>query len=111
MRKRVPPTANKHRWHFCTDDVFIPCLCEDRSTKSTGGSTFPWSDSRLDRSTLYYEGLGWEGMWLFLDTWDVVGLRTTASVWNVTKKYGPLVEAYLLLYQEGANKPRENCGI
>ena len=27
------------------------------------------------------EGLCWEGMWPCLDPWDVVGLRTTASIW------------------------------
>ena len=40
----------------------------------------------------------------FSGAWDVVGLRTTASVWDVAKKYGPNVEAHLLLYQECANK-------
>ena len=28
----------------------------------------------------------WEGVWPFLDPWDVVGLRTTSSVWNVPGK-------------------------
>ena len=26
-----------------------------------------------------------------MDPWDVVGLRTTASVWNVLEKYGELL--------------------
>ena len=36
-----------------------------------------------------WDGPWWEGVWPFLDPWDVVGLRTAASVWNVPKKYGP----------------------
>ena len=36
-----------------------------------------------------WEGPCWEGVWPSLDPWDVVGLRTTASVWKVPGKYGP----------------------
>ena len=36
-----------------------------------------------------WEGRYWEGVWLFPDPWDVVGLRTTSSVWNVPGKDGP----------------------
>ena len=36
-----------------------------------------------------WEGSCWEGMWLVLDPLDVVGLRTTGSIWNVPKKCGP----------------------
>ena len=28
----------------------------------------------------------WDAMWLFLDPWAVVGLRTSASVWDVPKE-------------------------
>ena len=36
-----------------------------------------------------WEGPCWKRMWPFLDTWDVVGRRTTASSWNIPSKYGP----------------------
>ena len=39
----------------------------------------------------------WEGVWPSLDPWDVVGLRTTASVWNVPKKCGPYGELFMFL--------------
>ena len=31
-----------------------------------------------------WEGAYWEGVWPYLDTWDVVGLRTTSGVWKCT---------------------------
>ena len=34
------------------------------------------------------------GVWPFLDPWDVVGLRTTASVWNVPGEYVPHGELF-----------------
>ena len=51
---------------------------------------------------------GWRPTWLvqrfcrrcgrpFLDPWDVVGLRTTASVRNVLEKYGPHGELFIFL--------------
>ena len=39
-------------------------------------------------------------MWPFLDAWDVVFLRTAASVWNVAKKYGPYGELFFFLIKE-----------
>ena len=40
-------------------------------------------------------GPHWEGVvWPFLDPWDVVGLRTTASVWNAPGKCGPHGELF-----------------
>ena len=39
----------------------------------------------------------WEGVWLSLDPWDVVGLRTTASVWNVPKNCRPYGELFMSL--------------
>ena len=45
-------------------------------------------------------GSSWEGVWPFLDPWDVVGLRTTASVWNVPKEYGPYSELFFFLIKK-----------
>ena len=36
----------------------------------------------------------------FPNPWDVVGLRTTASVWNVPKKYGPHGVLFFLVKKE-----------
>ena len=47
-----------------------------------------------------WEGLGWEGMWPLLDLWDVVGYRTTASIWNVPKKYGPYGELFFFFLKK-----------
>ena len=47
-----------------------------------------------------WEGPHWEGVWPFLDPWDVVGLHRTASVWKVPGKYGPHGELFLLLIKE-----------
>ena len=33
-----------------------------------------------------WDGAYWEGVWPYLDPWDVVGLRTTSGVWNVTRE-------------------------
>ena len=41
-----------------------------------------------------WEGPCWEGVWPFLDPTDVVGLRTTASVWNVPGEYVPHGELF-----------------
>ena len=45
-----------------------------------------------------WEGLCWGGMWPFLDPLDVVGLRTTASIWNVPKKHGPPGELFFFFF-------------
>ena len=42
----------------------------------------------------------WEGMWVFLDPWDVVGMRTTASSWNIPSKYGPHIELFFFMKKE-----------
>ena len=47
-----------------------------------------------------WEGLHWEGVWPHPDPWDVVGLRTTSSVWNVPGKYGPHGELFFFLIKE-----------
>ena len=36
----------------------------------------------------------WEGVWLDLDPWDSVRLRTASTHWNVPKKYGPLSSSF-----------------
>ena len=43
------------------------------------------------------DGPCWEGVWPYLDPWDVLKLRTTASVWNVPGKYGPHGELFFFL--------------
>ena len=47
-----------------------------------------------------WEGPCWEGVWPSLDPWDVVGLRTTASVWKVPGKYGPHGELFFFLIEK-----------
>ena len=42
----------------------------------------------------------WEGMWPFLDAWEVVGLRTTTRVWNVAEEYGPFAELFFFLTEK-----------
>ena len=41
-----------------------------------------------------------EVLWLFLDGWDSVRLRTTSTQWNVSGRYGPHGELLLLLMQK-----------
>ena len=57
------------------------------------GSLSSWMAANLVWCKDFAEDVGSEcsagKAWGFLDPWDVVGLRTTASVWNVPKKYGP----------------------
>ena len=43
-----------------------------------------------------WEGPCWEGM----DPKDVVGLRTTASIWNVPNKCGPYDELFFFFLKE-----------
>ena len=40
------------------------------------------------------------GVWLFLDTWDSVCLRTASVEWNVPGMYGPHGELFFFLIQE-----------
>ena len=47
-----------------------------------------------------WEGPCWEGIWLFLDPWDVVGLRTSSSVRNVPGRYGPHGELIFFLIKK-----------
>ena len=54
-----------------------------------------------------WDGPWWEGVWPFLDPWDVVGLRTAASVWNAPKKYGPYGE--LLFFFTGGIQALCHC--
>ena len=43
------------------------------------------------------EGPFWEGVWLCLDSWDSVRLRTLSTYWNVPQKYGPHGEVNFFL--------------
>ena len=45
-----------------------------------------------------WRGSSWEGVWPLLDACDAVG--TTASFWNVPKKYGPYCELFFLVKKE-----------
>ena len=47
-----------------------------------------------------WEGPCWEGVWPYLDPWDVVRLRTTSSFWNVLKKYKPHGELFYFLIKK-----------
>ena len=47
-----------------------------------------------------WEGPYWEGVWLCLDPWDVVRLRTSSSSWNVLGKYGPHSELFFFLIRK-----------
>ena len=41
----------------------------------------------------------WERVWLYLDPWDSVRLRTASTHWNVTKQYGPHGELFFFLIE------------
>ena len=47
-----------------------------------------------------WEGPHWEWVWLFLDREDVVGWRTTASVWNDPGNYGPHGELFFFFIKK-----------
>ena len=47
-----------------------------------------------------WEGPHREGVWLWLDTWDVVRLRTSSSYRNDPVKYGPHSELLLFLIRK-----------
>ena len=47
-----------------------------------------------------WEGSSWEGMWPFLDPWDVVRLRTSSCVGGVPGKYGPHGELFFFLIKK-----------
>ena len=53
-----------------------------------------------------WEGPCWEGVWPFLDPWDVFCLRTTSSVRIVPGSAGRTVSSFL--YQEGALHSHED---
>ena len=40
-------------------------------------------------------------MWPFLDPWDVIKMRTEASRWNISGKYGPYGEHFFLTLKKG----------
>ena len=42
----------------------------------------------------------WERVWLYLDPWDSVRLRTASTHWNVPKKYGPHGELFFFLLKK-----------
>ena len=39
-------------------------------------------------------------MWFFLDPWDVVGMRTTTSSWNIPSKHVPHGELFFFLVKK-----------
>ena len=39
-----------------------------------------------------------EVLWLFLDAWDSVRLRTTSTQWNVPRRYGPYGELFCFFF-------------
>ena len=41
-----------------------------------------------------------EVLWPFLDAWDSVRLRTTATQWNVLERYGPSGELFFFLVEK-----------
>ena len=41
-----------------------------------------------------------ERVWLYLDPWDSVRLRTASTHWNVPKKYGPHGELFFFLLKK-----------
>ena len=47
-----------------------------------------------------WEGRYCEGVWLYLDPWDVVRLRTPSCFWNVPRKYGPYGELFFFLIKK-----------
>ena len=53
----------------------------------------------------------WEGMWPSLDPWDVVGLRTTATVWNVAKNCGPCGELFIFLTEKEPTEHEKVVGF
>ena len=57
------------------------------------------------------EALCWEGVWFLLDPSDFVGLRTTASVRSVPKKYGPqATRVHRTRVKEELQQYGEGCG-
>ena len=42
----------------------------------------------------------WERVWLYLDPWDSVRLRTASTHWNVLGKYGPHGELFFFLLKK-----------
>ena len=47
-----------------------------------------------------WEGAYWEGVWLCLDPWGVVRLRTSSSSWNDLREYGPHSELFFFLIRK-----------
>ena len=47
-----------------------------------------------------------EVLWTFLDAWDSVRLRTTATQWNVPRRYGPHGELFFFLLKKRADGPQ-----
>ena len=42
----------------------------------------------------------WEGVWIYLDPWDSVRLRTASTHWNVPRKHGPHGELFFFLQKK-----------
>ena len=47
-----------------------------------------------------------EVLWLFLDDWNSVRLRTTSTQWNVPGRYGPYRELFFFLLKKEPNGPQ-----
>ena len=47
----------------------------------------------------------------FLDPWDVVGLRTTAGVWNVPAKFGLDGELFFFIIMKEPFRPHKGGGM
>ena len=45
----------------------------------------------------------WEGVWPYVDPWDIVCLRTASVEWNVAAKYWPHGELFFLLEDESVS--------
>ena len=50
-------------------------------------------------------------MWLFLDSWVVVGMRTTTSSWNIPSKCGPHGELFFFFIKKEPIVLREMVGF
>ena len=51
-----------------------------------------------------------EVLWPFLDAWDSVRLRTTATQWNLPERYGPYGELFFFLLKKERVVLRERFG-
>ena len=52
-----------------------------------------------------------EGVWPYLDPWDVVLFRTSSSVWNVLGKYRPHGELFFFLIKKDFLPLKRQCSM